>query len=57
MDHMECEEIQKGMASVREKLRKANEKIVKLEAKNKYWRNFCQEAYPPIQQLHQEALS
>ena len=37
------------MASIREKLRKANEKIVKLEAENKYWRNCYQGAYPPIQ--------
>ena len=36
MDDMECEEIQEGMASVREKLRKENKKIVKLEAENKY---------------------
>ena len=48
---MECEEIQEGMVSIRERLRKANERISKLEAENKYWRD-CQ----PIQQLHQEAL-
>ena len=35
-DDMECEEIQEDMASVREKLRKENKKIVKLEAENKY---------------------
>ena len=39
------------MVSIRERLRKVNEKIVKLEAKNKYWRD-CQ----PIQQLHHAAL-
>ena len=50
-DDMECEEVQEGIASIRERLRKANEKIVKLEAENKYWRD-CQ----PIQQLHQAAL-
>ena len=44
------------MASIRGNLRKANERIVKLEAKNKYWRNYYQEAYLPIQQLHQAAL-
>ena len=33
---MECEEIQEGMASIREPLRKANERIVKLEAENRY---------------------
>lgn len=37
-DDMECEEIQEGMVSIREKLRKENERIVKLEAENKYWR-------------------
>lgn len=41
---MECEEIQEGIASIRERLRKANERIVKFEAENKYWRD-CQ----PIQ--------
>ena len=50
-DDMECEEIQEGMVSIRERLRKANERILKWEAENKYWRD-CQ----PIQQLHQEAL-
>ena len=55
-DDMEREEIQECMASVRKKLRKANEKIVKLETKNKYWRNCYQGAYPPIQQLHHAAL-
>ena len=35
MDDMESEEIQEGMVSVREKLRKTNERIVKLEAENK----------------------
>ena len=34
-DDMECEEIQEGMVLVREKLRKANERILKLEAENK----------------------
>ena len=56
-DDMEYEENQEGMVSIREKLRKANERIVKLEAENKYWRNCYQGAYPPIQQLHQVALS
>ena len=50
-EYMECEEIQEGMASIREKLRKTNEKIVKLEAENKYWRN-CYHgtcpAYPTV---------
>ena len=32
MDDMECEEIQEGMVSIKERLRKANETIVKLEA-------------------------
>lgn len=50
-DDMECEEIQEGIVSIRERLRKANERIIKLETKNKYWRD-CQ----PIQQLHQAAL-
>lgn len=50
-DDMECDEVQEGIASIRERLRKANEKIVKLEAENKYWRD-CQ----LIQQLHQAAL-
>ena len=39
-----------------EESRKANEKIAKLEAENRYWRNCYQGAYPPIQQLHQAAL-
>ena len=38
-DDMECEEIQEGMVSIRERLRKVNKKIVKLEAENKYWRD------------------
>lgn len=50
-DDMECEEIQKGIVSIRERLRKANERIIKLKAENKYWRD-CQ----PVQQLHQAAL-
>lgn len=36
---MECEEVHEGIASIRERLRKANKKIVKLEAENKYWRD------------------
>ena len=48
-DDMECEEIQEGMASIREKLRKANEENARLKAENKYWRNCYQRAYPPIQ--------
>ena len=51
IDDMEYEEIQEGMVSNRERLRKANERIIKLEAQNKYWRD-CQ----PIQQLRQAAL-
>ena len=47
-DDMECEEIHKGMVSVREKLRKANERIVKLEVEKKYWRNCYHRAYMPI---------
>ena len=39
------------MVSIRERLRKANERIVKLETENKCWGD-CQ----PIQQLHQAAL-
>ena len=39
IDDMECEEIQKGMVSIRERLSKANERIVKLEAENKHWRD------------------
>ena len=38
IDDMECEEIQEGMVSVK-KIEEANERIVKLEAENKYWRN------------------
>ena len=36
MDDMEYEEIQEGIISIRERLRKANERIIKLEAENKY---------------------
>ena len=50
-DDMECEEVQEGIASIRERLRKANERIVKLEAENEYWRDS-----QPIQQLHKAAL-
>ena len=50
-DDMECEEVQEGITSTREMLRKENERIVKLEAENKYWRDS-----QPIQQLHQAAL-
>ena len=50
-DDMECEEIQEGIISIKERLRKENEKIINLEAENKYLRD-CQ----PIQQLHQAAL-
>ena len=39
-DDMECEEIQEGIVSIREMLRKANERIIKLEAENKYLRDF-----------------
>ena len=43
-DDMECEEVQEGVASIRERLRKANERIEKLEAECRYWKD-CQ----PIQ--------
>ena len=48
-EELECEEIQEGMASIGEKLRKANEENARLRAENRYWRNFYQGAYPPIQ--------
>lgn len=48
---MECEEVQEGVASIRERLRKVNERIEKLESENRYWRDS-----QPIQQLQQAAL-
>ena len=48
---MECEEVQEGVASIKERLRKANERIKRLEAENRYWRDS-----QPIQQLQQTAL-
>lgn len=51
IDDIECEEIQEGIVSIKERLRKENERIIKLEVENKYWRD-CQ----PIQQLHQATL-
>lgn len=44
------------MVLVRKKLRKANERIVKLETENRYWRDCYRGACQPIQQLHQAAL-
>lgn len=56
-DDMECEEVQEGIASIREKLRKANERIAKLEIENKYWRDSYLGVCQPIQRLPQAALS
>ena len=47
-DDMECDEIQEGVASIREKLRKANEENARLRVENRYWRNCYQGAYLAI---------
>ena len=39
MDDMECEEIQEGIGSIRERIRKEIERIEKLEAKKIYRRD------------------
>ena len=45
-DDMECEEIQEGVASIREKLRKANEENARLRAENRYWTKLLSKSIP-----------
>ena len=40
IDDIECEENQEGIISIKERLRKENERIINLEADKKYWRDF-----------------
>lgn len=47
-DDMECVEVQEGIASIRERLRKANERVAELEIESKYWRDSYHEVHRPI---------